>query len=217
MTFVHWRYRPATIDRLLPDGVVADTFDGAAWVGLTPFRMQASMLPVVAQPSVLAGEVNLRTYVKVADSHGLWFLSLEIDKSLVASSLRAILQLPYRSSRIAMDRRGDLVDYSARRRHGDDEVHLDLSVVAGKEVPEGAITERDVFLLARWRAFTEAYGRMLAVPVEHRSWPLRTAELTHLDTNLLESAGLPPPEEDPVVAFSEGVHARLGFPRPATR
>ncbi len=41
VAFLHWRYDPAMIAPLLPRGLVPDTFDGATYVGLVPFRMRA--------------------------------------------------------------------------------------------------------------------------------------------------------------------------------
>jgi hypothetical protein len=40
LTFLHWPYDPADVQRLLPDGLHVDTFGGAAWVGLVPFFMR---------------------------------------------------------------------------------------------------------------------------------------------------------------------------------
>ena len=40
LTFLHWPYRPEVIQRMLPPGLVVDTFDGRAWVGLVPFVME---------------------------------------------------------------------------------------------------------------------------------------------------------------------------------
>ena len=40
LTFLHWRYDPAVVQRLLPPGLTVQTFDGSAWVGLVPFMMQ---------------------------------------------------------------------------------------------------------------------------------------------------------------------------------
>jgi uncharacterized protein len=44
LTFLHWQFDPADVERLLPAGLQADLCEGAAWVGLVPFFM------VVATP-----------------------------------------------------------------------------------------------------------------------------------------------------------------------
>jgi hypothetical protein len=54
-----------------------------------------------------------------------------------------------------------------------------------------------------------------SVVVEHPRWPLRTATTERLDENMLTRVGLPSPEEPPMVHFSDGVDARIGWPRPA--
>ena len=82
LTFLHWRYEPASVQRLLPAGLEVDTWDGSAWVSLTPFLMvdiQIADLPPVPMLSTFP-ETNLRTYVRGPDGRdGLWFLSLEAD------------------------------------------------------------------------------------------------------------------------------------------
>ena len=45
LTAVHWRYDPAEVQSLLPNGFAVDTFDGSAWVGLIPFHMRRVRLP----------------------------------------------------------------------------------------------------------------------------------------------------------------------------
>ena len=42
LTFLHWRFQPADVARLLPDGLEVELFDGAAWVGLVPFYMRVA-------------------------------------------------------------------------------------------------------------------------------------------------------------------------------
>src|SRR6266536_3085522 len=81
----------------------------------------------------------------------------------------------------------------------------------------------DHFLTARYRLWTVVAGRLAAAAAEHPPWSLRRARLVDLDKDLLEAAGLPPPEGMPVVHASDGVRVRIGVwhrvaamePRPA--
>ncbi|MDX6227501.1 MAG: uncharacterized protein QOI76_891, partial [Frankiales bacterium] len=41
LTFLHWPYEPAVVQRLLPPGLTVETYDGTAWVALVPFEMVA--------------------------------------------------------------------------------------------------------------------------------------------------------------------------------
>jgi uncharacterized protein YqjF (DUF2071 family) len=85
LTFVRWHVAPEQIQAILPSGLTVDVYDGAAWVGLTPFVMAnmrplwfrslpggLSTLPGLEAVSRLADatsgpETNLRTYVRGSD------------------------------------------------------------------------------------------------------------------------------------------------------
>ena len=63
LTFLHWRYQPDVIRRVVPPQLELDTFDGAAWVGLTPFLLtglRPPLLPRIPWVSTFP-EMNVRT------------------------------------------------------------------------------------------------------------------------------------------------------------
>src|ERR1700723_1152857 len=69
LTFLHWPFDPAQVQRLLPAGLTAETFDGAAWVGLVPFYMHVATGSGRQAPwASRFCETNVRTYVR--DGHG---------------------------------------------------------------------------------------------------------------------------------------------------
>jgi uncharacterized protein len=64
LLFLHWPFSPDIIQKTLPQGLEADTFEGHAWIGLVPFFMRA-VRPAgfVSIPGVSHFlELNLRTY-----------------------------------------------------------------------------------------------------------------------------------------------------------
>lgn len=97
LTFLHWRYAAAVVQRLLPPGPVVQEVDGSAWVALTPFRMagvRAALTPAVPGWSTFP-ELNVRTYVTEPDGRdGLWFLRLVAPRRAVVVALGAV-GLPY--------------------------------------------------------------------------------------------------------------------------
>ncbi|MFF4014838.1 YqjF family protein [Streptomyces sp. NPDC001843] len=211
-TFVHWAYPPEAVQALLPDELVVDEYEGAAWVGLTPFVM-ADVRPSVV-PAALPGlptfaETNLRTYVRHRGGRdGLWFLSLEVACPLMLGA-RAI-GAPYHAGTLRVSRDAGTVVYEGSRWGG--EASYRLVVRPGDPVRP---TERDVWLTSRWRAYTRRLGRLWQTPVEHEPWPMARATVDVLDETLTAAAGLPAPKGRPVVHFSEGVrHVRLGVSRP---
>ena len=67
--------RCSRVCRVVPAAFVLDLFDGEAWLGVVPFRMTNVGLratPTVPWISAFA-ELNVRTYVRVADRPGVVF------------------------------------------------------------------------------------------------------------------------------------------------
>ncbi|MGW3494641.1 YqjF family protein [Streptomyces sp. NPDC001020] len=208
-TFVHWAYPPRQVQRLLPEGLAVDTCDGRAWVSLTPFVMAAVRPP--GSPAALPSfaETNLRTYVRRRDGRdGLWFLSIEVACPVMLAA-RAI-GAPYHLGRLELSRDGDVVTYAGVRGRGGPSYRV--SVRPGEPLRPAP---RDVWLTSRWRAFTRSCGLLWETPVEHEPWVLSTAHIEDLDETLTRATGLPPPAEEPLVHFSDGVHkVRLAVSRP---
>ena len=218
LTFLHWHYPPEEIQRLLPPGLVVDTFEGAAWLGLTPFllvNMRPLCLPPVPWLSTFP-ETNLRTYVRdEAGTDGVWFFSLEVASLATLLGARSFFWGPYHWATMSVEETGT-VRYRSRRRgpSGPTPGH-DITVRAAAPRPMESCSPLVDFLTGRWRAFTRIAGRLAVVPVEHERWPLWDAEVEELDEDLVAAAGLPPPEAAPLAHFSPGVDVRLGFPRPS--
>jgi uncharacterized protein YqjF (DUF2071 family) len=65
LTFLHWRYEPDVVQKLLPTGLTVQTFDGSAWIGLVPFVMDRVRFPAVPALPWMSRfpETNVRTYV----------------------------------------------------------------------------------------------------------------------------------------------------------
>ncbi len=117
--FLHWSYPRQVVQRLLPEGLRPHTFDGRAWVGLTPFLLQDLRTPVApALPWFTSfPETNLRTYVVGPDGReGLWFLSLDAGRLEPVLFARSTYRLPYMWSEMEVERDGSTVRYRSRRR-----------------------------------------------------------------------------------------------------
>lgn len=216
VSFLHWRYEPDAIEKMLPDGLRPQLVDGSAWVGLTPFQVEGfrlhgtPALPLVAQ----FPETNLRTYVVDGDgTDGLWFFSLDVASVVMAAMARLGLNLPYFPAKMSVDV-GGTMRYESRRAGGSSASYV-IEVRPGMPLGED-LCARDASLLGRWRAFSEVYGHLVQVPVEHQPWPVHAATLVGLEESLTTAAGLPVPEGEPLVHYSPGVDARLGPPRRAT-
>jgi uncharacterized protein YqjF (DUF2071 family) len=213
ITFLHWRYAPEVVQAFLPAGLTADTCDGSAWIGLTPFLMEGIRPPGLPALPWLSrfGEVNVRTYVRDPGGRpGIWFFSLDAALLPAVLAARASYRLPYFWSDVSVADGGDRIRYRCRRRQPGGG-RCDAEVELG---PPLAQNERDVlaeFLTARYRLFTVIAGRLAAAEAEHRPWPLTHATVLRLDQDLLTSAGLPAPAGDPLAHASAGVAVRVGM------
>jgi uncharacterized protein YqjF (DUF2071 family) len=215
LTFIHWSFQPALIRPLLPPQLELDTFEDRAWIALAPFVMCVRPPRLGPLPGLASvPETNVRTYVRDGSGRrGIWFFSLDLSTLWAVLGARAGLRLPYIWSKMNVRRSGSRVRYTGSRFFSDRAGSYDITIQIAAHDADGSPLER--FLTERWRLFTVIAGRLMQVSVQHSPWPLKPASIIALDQSLLGSAGIPEPESEPLVHFSEGVRVRVGFPRPA--
>ncbi|HEY5032785.1 MAG TPA: DUF2071 domain-containing protein, partial [Actinomycetes bacterium] len=159
-------------------------------------------------------ETNVRTYVTDRTGRrGIWFFSLDAARLGAVLTARTTYRLPYFWSRMNVARRADVVRYDCVRRWpgaGSAQDHVVVEV--GPVFAAGELTERDHFLTARWTLFSAAAGHLRYADAEHAPWPLRRAKVRWVRDELVQAAGLPAPDGEPIVHFSEGVDVRIGRP-----
>jgi uncharacterized protein len=209
IAFLHWRCDPARLAPRLPPGLRADVFDGSAWIGLTPFRLEGLRppgLPALPWLSTFP-ETNLRTYVSGPAGPGIWFFSLDAARAAAVVGARLAYGLPYHwaTMRVAAD--GRRVRYTSARAGA----RAAIKVEPGARIPQPDARER--FLVERYRLYTVRRGELAAAPVAHPPWPLHRATLLALTETLREAAGLPHGDAPTCVHYSPGVRARVGWPR----
>ncbi len=229
LTMLHWRYDPADVQELLPDGLTVETFDGSAWVGLVPFFMKVDIPLMPSMKRILHfPETNVRTYVTSPSGEpGVYFWSLEASSAPAVVTARASYQLPYfwadmdiertNPAGDPIDRRlreGDRISYvSARRRPEPTPAQSLVKVVVGEPFADGQQGPLDRFLTARWALYGSAWKWRSYAKMFHEPWPLHYAIAETVEDELVTAAGLPEPNAPPLVHFSPGVSVRCGWPR----
>jgi uncharacterized protein len=215
LTFLHWAFDPAAVQRLLPDSLQVDTFGGAAWVGLVPFFMRVSTGGGHRAPWVSDFcETNVRTYVRDGDGRaGIWFFSLDAARLGAVAVARATYRLPYFWSSMQLAERDGQMTYTCRRRWpGPRSAASRVQVSVGERFGADELQDRDHFLTARWVLFSEAGTWHRLARACHPPWPLHRAQAQAVDDRLIAAAGLPQPHDEPLVHYSPGVDVRIGRP-----
>lgn len=210
--YFHWRYAPDTVQRLLPEGVRVDTFDGAAWVGLIPFVMRDVRIGPTPRVPFLGTfvEINVRTYV--VDPQGrraVWFFSLDVPRSVIVAVARTVFALPYCWSQTKYAAHGAQRRYEMTRRwprRSGASAQIDFTI--GDPIDE--VTDLDHFLTARWALLTNRHDRLLYGRVHHDRWELHHIVDHHLRQDVVEAAGLPRPTGEPRTACCQNVEVEVG-------
>ena len=215
LTFLHWQFEPGLVQRLLPDGLKADLFDGAAWVGLVPFFMHVATPGGREAPWVSRFcETNVRTYVRdAAGRAGIWFFSLDAARAGAVAVARTTYRLPYFWSAMDVAEDAGEISYRCRRRlPGPRNATSEVRIGIGDRYADDELDELDHFLTARWILFSVAGSRYRTARACHAPWPLHRAEARGVDDQLVAAAGLPAPSGAPLVHYSPGVDVTIGRP-----
>jgi uncharacterized protein YqjF (DUF2071 family) len=214
LTFLHWRFPAADVQRLLPAGLEVDVVDGTAWVALVPFAMcdvRLAGLPPLPRLKRFP-ELNVRTYVRGPDGHdGVYFFRLFTPRPLFNWALRSA-GVQYRFAHARHEQSGARHLYGFRRpRDTSGKPLFTARVDVGEALSVHAHAGLLDWLTGRWNAYARRGGRVLRLPVEHEPWLLHSATATAPRWPLTDF-GLPEPSGKPLVHFAPAVHARFGAP-----
>lgn len=194
LLFAHWTVDAASVRRAIPAGLELDLFDGQAYVGAVPFRMEGvTPRGVPSLPRVHAfPELNLRTYVTHGGKPGVWFFSLDAGQKMAVRIARRFFHLPYFDARFAIGNGNGGIQYSAVRTHRG-APGADFAAVYH---PMGPVYRTRAGTLDWW--LTERYclyaadnaGCLYRGEIDHDQWPLQAADAEVLSNSLGESLGI---------------------------
>jgi uncharacterized protein len=213
--FVHWRFPPEAVQVVLPAGLEVDTFEGAGWVGIVPFRLdiRPAFTPELPWLSHFE-EMNVRTYVRAANgATGVWFVSLDAARLPAVAIARSVLGLNYCWSKMAFARTGNVATYTAARRWPrSGAASGSLAIEIGDPLEPHRMSALDRFLTCRWAFFCKPRSAIGMGWVDHEPWPLRRGRALYVDPGLLTACGLPMPDGEPITHHSDGVRVRMSKP-----
>jgi uncharacterized protein YqjF (DUF2071 family) len=179
LLFAHWRVDPAELRPVLHPDLPLDTFDGDAWIGVTPFRVEGFRLRHAPPLPLLHAfpELNVRTYVTIDDRPGIHFFSLDAGSRFAVESARRIYRIPYFHARMSIRGRGDEIHFESERTQSDGPpARLAIHYEAAGPPSEPAPGSLEEFLTERYCLYTlDERQRVLRGDVHHPPWRIRPA------------------------------------------
>ena len=219
LLFAHWPMPVETLRPLVPPGLELDTFDGQAWVGIVPFRMEdvaPRFLPACRRLGAFP-ELNVRTYVRRGKRRGVWFLSLDAASPFAVEGARAAFHLPYFRARMSSETEAGWVDYRSERVDG----RGPAARFEGRYRPIGPVEPAApgslaAFLTDRRGLYAvDAAGALSWTAIRHDPWPLQPAEAEIRVETMAAAHGIQLPAVPPLLHFAKRLDVVAWWPRPA--
>jgi uncharacterized protein YqjF (DUF2071 family) len=200
LLFAHWPVDPDALRTVVPPQLPLDLFDGKAWVGVTPFRVEGFRLRNTPPPPWISRflEVNVRTYVICDGKPGIFFLSLDTDSRFAVAGARRTYRLPYFAARQSLSEERGRYRFRSQRVSSDGPgAELDCTFAPLSEPFQAEPGSFESYLTERYCLYTLADGGTIQRgDIHHPPWPLQSAD-AQVDRNTmasgygLELAGMP--------------------------
>lgn len=210
LLFAHWPIPVETMRALVPPQLPLDTWDGLAWVGVVPFRMQGvrpRLTPAFPWLSAFP-ELNVRTYVKVRDrgveKTGVYFFSLEAANPVAVAVARSTFKLPYFNARMSLVEKAGTIHYHSRRTHR----NAPAAEFVGSYHPTGGVYQSqsgafDAWLTERYALYTvSGHGQVYIGEIHHLPWPLQPATAEIAVNTMAAASRLMLPATQPILHFA---------------
>jgi hypothetical protein len=218
LLFAHWPVPVEALRPLIPRALEIDTFEGQAWLGVVPFRMEdvaPRFLPAPPGPGAFP-ELNVRTYVTCGGRGGVWFLSLDAGSRLAVETARTAFHLPYYRARMSADTDAGWIDYRSERV----DPRGPTAIFDGRYRPTGPVAlaqagSSEAFLTDRFGLYAaDPDGRISWTAIRHAPWPLQPAEAEIRVNTMATSYGLTLPAVPPLLHFAKRLGVQAWWPRP---
>ena len=217
LLFMHWALPEASLRPLVPSALELDTFDGSAWLGVTPFRMERTrplLLPSIPWLSNFP-ELNVRTYVTAEGKPGIWFFSLDAYNPVAVRLARATFSLPYFDAEMSCQVSKEEVHYRSVRTHkGAPEARFVASYRPVGESFNSRPGTLEYFLTERYCLYSaDARRRIWRGDIHHRPWPLQPAEAEAEELEITGQIGVTLPDTEPILHFARRLDVVAWLPK----
>jgi uncharacterized protein YqjF (DUF2071 family) len=214
LLFLHWPVAPDVLRPLIPHNLELDTFEGQAYIGVTPFHLEDVRPPLLpALPWISSfDEINVRTYVLHNGRPGIWFFSLDASKVLPVIGGRVLFNFPYFKATTQFDRQGQKYRFKMKRvGNSAASCHLNWQTT-GTRLRAPDLKSLAFFLVERYCAFSVENSIVSETRIYHHPWILEEAVAEVKSSTLISSLGLLEPAAQPLVYFSKSLDVEIWPP-----
>lgn len=206
LLFAHWPVDADAVRPRVPPPFDLDLFNGRAWIGIVPFHM-TNVAPRRVRPLPWVSEfpeLNVRTYVRVGDRPGVYFLSLDAGSTLAVHAARTLLNLPYYSASMEVTPQAGGIDYDSRRDSAGRSAEFRASYgPTGPPfvAPPGSLEH---FLTERYCLYhLDHHSRPYRLEIHHPPWSLQPARADVVRNTMADVNGITLPDERPLLHFAK--------------
>jgi hypothetical protein len=211
LLFAHWPVPVSAVAPLISPELQVDTFQGSAWLGISPFWMDRIKLRgLPALPGVRSfPSLNLRTYVREPRSGAAGFCLLSVEVGDLAAVLlgRSLYRLPYHWAKMQLEQTQTREFSFSSRRRLSAQPALFRARYRGlgptRRLAELRSGTLEHFLMERSCMFLRDHaGRSIRANLHNVSWPLEEAEADIEQNELAAALGIRLPSVAPVLYYA---------------
>ena len=195
LLFLNWEVPVDAVRPLIPEPLAIDTFNGSAWLSITPltiYDVRSPVLPALPYVSWLH-ELNVRTYVHFDGVPGVWFFSLDANNLPAVLGARLLFKLPYYSADISLESENNEIAFDSKRSDG--KAFFEAKWLVGSRLPSSEPGSLQYFLTERYSLYTADEQDIYRCRIHHAPWPLQeTSEVSNFKSNMFQIAGIPTPD-----------------------
>jgi uncharacterized protein YqjF (DUF2071 family) len=213
--FAHWPVAPESLSGKVPLPLEIDTFDGRAYLGITPFRLADLRIGPLPQLPFASDfpELNVRTYVRHGGRPGVYFFSLDAASQLAVLGARFTFSLPYFQAEMHTG-----IDDDGWMRFRSHRVEQPVTEFIARYRPRGtqyhpAPGTLDHFLIERYALFTVAPdGTTMRADIHHRPWTVQPADVDIVKNTMATAQRITIPPSRPIAHYSDRQDALIWAP-----
>jgi len=192
LLFVSWSLPIEEVRSVVPPQLELDSIDGRAWVSLVPMRVAGAHFRDVDPLPGLEHfcEINLRTYVKLGEERGVYFISIDCADAIADWLGQKLFGAPFLRANIAMVEQDGKFYFLSRRTQSDMPTANFVADFqpAGDAFPTSADPTAQFLLERYFLALSDKDGSVHRVNIQHPAWSIRRAE-TKISVNTVCAAG----------------------------